>query len=191
MVGIIVTLPDWSIEIEEAMFMSRLRTIGEEPTVRLGLKLTVAVIGPDMDFCINCIVFGSMYMTVPDDMLMLAPEYVPWGTFIRVIGLTVPMRCIISTGVEEVRTLTLPPLPLVSIIDPIVMLTATRRSDGASPIFTCKAVVFGWGFGFEEELPLPPQPMSEIKNMLQSRHTVNLKCDDSILLNNFMAFSSQ
>jgi hypothetical protein len=93
-------------------------------------------------------------------MLTVAPEYVPWGTFIREIGSTVPIRCIISTGVEEETTVTLLPLPLVSVIDPMVMLTATSRSEGASPRLTWRAVVFGWGFGFcEEEVP-PPHPSS-------------------------------
>ena len=60
MLGVIVTLPELSIETDYAMFMSRLRTIGEVPTVRLGLKLTAAVIGPETDFWTNCIVVGSM-----------------------------------------------------------------------------------------------------------------------------------
>lgn len=43
MVGVMVTLPELSIETEEAMFMSRLRTMGEVPTVRFGLKVIVPV----------------------------------------------------------------------------------------------------------------------------------------------------
>ena len=143
MVGVMVTLPDWSIEIEEAMFMSKLSTIGEVPTVRLGLKLMFAVIGPDTDFCTSCKVLGSIYITTADEMLMVAPEYVPWGTFIREIGSTVPIRCIISTGVEDDTTLTVLPLPLSSVMSPMVMLTATSRSEGASPRLTWRAVVFG------------------------------------------------
>jgi hypothetical protein len=125
------------------MFMSKLSTIGEVPTVRLGLKLIVAVIGPETDFWTNCIVVGSMYMTTAEEMLMLALEYEPWGTFIREIGSTVPIKCIISTGVAEDTTVTLVPVLFMSATDPIVMLTATSRSDGASPTLTCNAVVFG------------------------------------------------
>jgi len=132
-----------SIDTDEAMFMSRLSTIGVLPTVKFGLKVTVAVIGPDTDFCTSCIVLGSIYITTADEMLMLAPEYVPWATFISEIGSTVPMRCIISTGVDEDTTVTLPPLLFVSVMDPRVMLTATSRSEGASPRLTCKTVVFG------------------------------------------------
>jgi hypothetical protein len=122
--------------------------MGELPKVRLGLKLIVAVIGPGTDLCTNCIVLGSMYVTVVEEILRLAPKYVPWDTFITVIGSTVPMRCIISTGVDEDTTVKLPPLLLVSSMDPIVILTATRRSEGASPMLTWRAVVLGWGLGF-------------------------------------------
>ncbi len=75
--------------------------------------------------------------------MTVAPVYVPCGTFIKEIGSTVPMRCIISTGVEEETTVALLPLLLVSFIDPMVMLTATSRSEGASPRLTCSVEVFG------------------------------------------------
>lgn len=147
-VGVMVTLPELSIETDEAIFMSRFRTIGAVPTARLGLKFIVAFIGPDTDFCTSSIVLGSIYITTADEMLMLAPEYMPWGTFIRTIGCIVPIRCIISTGVGEDTTATVPPPLLVIDIDPTVMLTATSRSEGASPRFTWRAVVLGCGFGF-------------------------------------------
>jgi hypothetical protein len=60
MVGVIVTLPELSIETDDAMFMSRLRTIGEAPRVRLGLKFTFAAMAPGTDFCTSCIVVGSI-----------------------------------------------------------------------------------------------------------------------------------
>jgi hypothetical protein len=143
MAGVIVTLPDWSIETEEAMFISRFRTIGEVPTVRLGLKLMVAVIGPGTDFWTSCIVDGSMYITVAEEILTVAPEYVACGTLIKEMGSTIPMRCIISTGVEDDTIATLPPPLLVRDMDPMVMLTATSRSEGASPRLTWSGVVFG------------------------------------------------
>jgi hypothetical protein len=142
MAGVMVTLPDWSIETEDAMFISRLRTIGDVPTVKPGLKLMVAVIGPGTDFWSSRIVAGSIYMTVADEILTVAPEYVPCGTFIKEIGSTVPMRCIISTGVEDDTTATLPPPLLLRDIDPMVMLRASSRSDGASPILSWSGVVF-------------------------------------------------
>ena len=110
-----------------------------------------------------------------------------WGTFISEIGLTVPIKCIISTGVDEDTMLTMPPLALVSVIEPIVMLTATKRSDGESPRFTWSAVGFGWGLEFGELVPPPPQPMSENKNTIRRMHTVHLLFDDLIFVNSFMS----
>lgn len=51
-------------------------------------------------------------------------------------------------GVEEGTTITDPPLVFVSVMEAMVMLTAVSRSDGASPIFTWRDVVFGWEFWF-------------------------------------------
>ena len=122
-------------------------------------------------------------------MLMVAPEYVPWGTFIREIGSTVPIRCIISTGVDDDTTLTVPPLPLVSVMDPMVMLTATSRSEGESPRLTWRAVVFGWGFGEEEDVP-PPQPSSDSNDMNRAAHTVYIaNCHFSCSNQFFMIFN--
>jgi hypothetical protein len=65
---------------------------------------------------------------------------------------------------EVETTVVLLPLLLVSVIDPMVMLTATNRSEGASPILTCSVEVFGWGFGEEEEEDVPPPQPSNNMN---------------------------
>ena len=49
-VGVMVTLPEPSIATEESMFMSRLRTIGVLATIKFGLKVIVAEIGPGTVF---------------------------------------------------------------------------------------------------------------------------------------------
>src|SRR6266568_1505058 len=142
-VGDIMTLPATSIDTDAAMFMSRLRTIGLELTVRLGLKLIVAVIGPGTFFCTIWPVTGDIYVTRADEIVIVAPEYVPCATLLSEIGSVVPMRCIISSVVGVETTGTEPPAALDRVIEPIVMLTATSWSDGPSPIFTCNAVVLG------------------------------------------------
>jgi hypothetical protein len=96
-----------------------------------------------------------MYMTVAEEMLTVAPEYAPCGTFMSEIGCIVPIKCIISTGVAEDTTDTEPPLVFVSIMEAMVMLTAVSRSDGASPIFTCRELVAGGGFCELDVLPPP------------------------------------
>jgi len=147
------------------------------PKIMFGLKGIVADMGPGTAFCTNWPVTESIYMTVAVEMLTVPPENVPWGTFINEIGCMVPIRCIISTGVAEDTTVTEPPPVLASVMEPIVMLTATSRSDGPSPIFTWREVVFGWGFGFWEEVA-PPQANRNSSDRVTTAHAINLMtCD--------------
>lgn len=87
-----------------------------------------------------------MYMTVAEEILAIKHEYLPCGTFMAEIGCMVPIKCIISTGVGEDTTVTEPPFVFVSVMEAMVMLTATSRSEGPSPMFTWSEVVFGCGF---------------------------------------------
>jgi hypothetical protein len=151
------------METDAAMSISMLRIIAVEPTVRFGLNVMFAVIGPETVFCTNWPVPGETYVTKADEMVMVAPEYEPWSTFIRASGCIVPMRCIISTVVGEDMAVTEPPLLFANVIEPMAMLTATSRSDGASPIFTWREVVFGWGF-CDAVVP-PPQATNRRREM--------------------------
>jgi hypothetical protein len=78
------------METDEAM--SRLRTMGALPTVKAGLKIKLADIGPETVFCTSGAVTGSIYMTIAYEMLIVALEYVPWGTFINESGCMVPIK---------------------------------------------------------------------------------------------------
>ncbi len=84
------SLPVPSMETDEAM--SRLRTMGALPTVKAGLKIKLADIGPETVFCTSGAVTGSIYMTIAYEMLIVALEYVPWGTFINESGCMVPIK---------------------------------------------------------------------------------------------------
>ena len=113
-------------------------------------------------------------MTVAEEMLTVAPEYVPCGTFMSEIGCIVPSKCIISTGVGEDTSVTEPPLVFVSVMEAMVMLTATSRSEGASPIFTWRELVAGGGFC---ELDVLPPPHADKKSMDAPRVAAVTSCN--------------
>ena len=71
-------------------------------------------------------------------------------------GCIVPIRCIISIGVEAETAVTLPLLP-VRDMELMFMEKASIQSDGESPIFTWTAVLaVGVGVGLELVGALPP-----------------------------------
>ena len=71
-------------------------------------------------------------------------------------GCIVPIRCIISIGVEVETAVTLPLLP-VRDMELMFMEKASIQSDGESPIFTWTAVLaVGVGVGLELVGALPP-----------------------------------
>lgn len=70
----------------------------------------------------------------------------------------VPIRCVISIGVEEETTLTDPLLP-VRDMEVMFMEKASIQSEGESPMFTWTAVLatgVGDGVGVDVELLPPP-----------------------------------
>jgi hypothetical protein len=73
-----------------------------------------------------------------------------------------PIRCIISIGVDDETTVADPLLP-VSDIELMFIVKASIQSAGESPIFTCTTVLavgvgVGVGVGFEVPVP-PPHPL--------------------------------
>lgn len=81
----------------------------------------------------------------------------------------VPIRCVISIGVEEETTLTDPLLP-VRDIEVMFMEKASIQSEGESPIFTWTGVLaVGDGFDPDPEVePLPP-PLHAVSRDVKSR----------------------
>jgi hypothetical protein len=80
-------------------------------------------------------VVGSIYVTVAELIVTVAPVYVPCGIEIIINGCMLPIRCIISIGMEEEITDTFP-LLLCSDIDEMFIEKASIQSAGASPILT-------------------------------------------------------
>lgn len=69
-----------------------------------------------------------------------------------------PIRCIISIGVEEETTVAEPLLP-VSDIELMFIEKASIQSAGESPMFTCTTVLavgVGVGVGVVLKVPAPP-----------------------------------
>jgi hypothetical protein len=138
--------------------------IGVEPSETGVAKATFAVIGPDIVFCTRAFDVGSIYITVADPMVTVAPVYVPWGALIIAKGCIVPIRCIISIDVLEETTLVVPLLP-VSDIELMFIEKASIQSAGESPMLICTAVFalgVGVGVGFEP-LELPPPPPHAVR----------------------------
>src|SRR6266704_5605588 len=105
-------LPLESAVMELARSRSNPIAIGVVPTVTGLVKVIVPVIGPEIVFCIGDLVVESRYMTVAVPMVIDAPVYVPWGAEIMASGCMVPIRCIISMGVDEETTVVEPLLPV-------------------------------------------------------------------------------
>jgi len=76
-----------------------------------------------------------MYITVAEPMVTDAPVYVPCGALIIANGCIVPIKCIISMGIEVETTVADPLLP-VRDMDVMFMEKASIQSAGESPIFT-------------------------------------------------------
>jgi hypothetical protein len=86
-----------------------------------------------------------MYVTDIDDIVILAPVYVPWVTLKTFRGCMVPMSRIISIGVEAEITGVLLPLLLFSDMEVMFMAKAMTRSEGESPTLICTGVLWGAG----------------------------------------------
>lgn len=79
----------------------------------------------------------------------------PCGAETNATGSMVPSRWIISTGVEDEATLTVPSLPVSDMADTF-MEKANIQSAGPSPRFTWMVVLLGVGVGSGVGVPPPP-----------------------------------
>ena len=155
--GVILRLlPDCVTEL--ARFKSNPMDMGVLPTVTGVPNVTFPVIGPEMVLWTTDFVVGSMYITDAEPIVMLAPVEVPCGMLIRVSGCMLPIRCIISVGVEVETTVVVPFAP-VSVMEVMFIEKASIQSAGLSPMFIWTLVVAAVVVLVVElpaELPLQP-----------------------------------